>query len=47
MQPQLVLVIMNLIHLLYKKDILSEESILEWYKNPRSDSIEEIRKKVI
>uniref|UniRef100_T1HRI4 W2 domain-containing protein n=1 Tax=Rhodnius prolixus TaxID=13249 RepID=T1HRI4_RHOPR len=46
MQPQLVLVIMNLIHLLYKKDILSEESILEWYKNPRSDSIEEIRKKV-
>ncbi|XP_073997537.1 eukaryotic translation initiation factor 2B subunit epsilon [Rhodnius prolixus] len=46
MQPQLVLVIMNLIHLLYKKDILSEESILEWYKHPRSDSIEEIRKKV-
>ncbi|KAK9509779.1 hypothetical protein O3M35_007016 [Rhynocoris fuscipes] len=44
--PQLRSIIMKLMHLLYNKDILSEESILKWYKNPRADTIDDVRAKV-
>ncbi|XP_014255506.1 translation initiation factor eIF-2B subunit epsilon [Cimex lectularius] len=48
MYPELRSVVMKLIHLLYNKDILSEESVLKWYGNPRSgsESEMEVRKRV-
>ncbi|BET01456.1 translation Initiation Factor [Nesidiocoris tenuis] len=35
--PPLALVTMKLIHVLYDRDILTEDPILHWYRNPRSD----------